>query len=337
MQLEIRGLETEIPTRGRVVRPARGLDLSLRGGECLGIAGESGCGKTMLLLSIMGLLPPGARVTAGAILFEGCDLVTLSERQMRTIRGRQIAMVFQEPMTALNPVFTVSSQLTESIRQHQGLDRRTARGQAVELLQNMRMPDPTHRLDQYPHELSGGMRQRVMLAMALASKPSVVLADEPTSSLDGTVQAQIVALLAGLRNRHRLSLIFVSHDLALLRQLCDRIAIMYLGRIVEVGTTEEIIRNPGHPYTRALLGCIRTLPEEDDGRPGAGRSSFQEIPGELPDGSVAISGCQFHPRCQITRPRCGTDCPKLQNASRTHQVACFAAADGEGPGSSADL
>ena len=327
MLLEIMGLRTEIPTRGRVVRPARGLDLSLRGGECLGIAGESGCGKTMLLLSIMRLLPPGAKIASGAILFEGNDLVKLSEAEMRAVRGRRIAMVFQEPMTALNPVFTVGSQLTESIRQHQGLDRGTARGQAAELLQNMRIPDPTQRLRQYPYELSGGMRQRVMLAMALASKPSVVLADEPTSSLDVTVQAQIVALLAGLLNKYRLSLIFVSHDLALLRQLCDRIAIMYLGRIVEVGTTEEVVMDPRHPYTRALLGCIRALPGEDNRCPGTGRTSFQEIPGELPDGSATIPGCQFHPRCQIAQPRCGMDHPKLQGTSRTHQVACFAATE----------
>lgn len=323
--LEIKGLETEIPTRGRVVRPARGLDLSLRGGECLGVAGESGCGKTMLLLSIMRLLPPGARITDGSILFEDKDLVVLSEAEMRSIRGRRIAMVFQEPMTALNPVFTVGSQLVECIRLHQHAGRRAARDQAAELLCDLRIPDPTRRLKQHPHELSGGMRQRVILAIALASEPSVILADEPTSSLDVTVQAQIIALLAGLRPKHQLSLVFVSHDLTLLSQLCDRIAIMYLGRIVEVGTTQEIIENPQHPYTRALLACIPPLPGEDKRRAGTSRTSFQVIPGELPDGAAVIPGCQFHPRCPDATQQCRAVHPTLRRLTSTHRVVCFVA------------
>ncbi|MBN2209034.1 MAG: ABC transporter ATP-binding protein [Candidatus Coatesbacteria bacterium] len=325
MLLEIKGLETEIPTRGRIVRPARGLDLSLRHGECLGIAGESGCGKTMLLLSIMRLLPPGARVSSGAILFEGEDLVNLSQAKMRSIRGRRIALVFQEPTTALNPVFTIGSQLTESIRLHDRANKKAADARAAELLSDMRITDPTRRLSQYPHELSGGMRQRVMLAIAIASKPSVVLADEPTSSLDVTVQAEIIALLAGLRARYGLSLIFVSHDLALLSQLCDRIAVMYLGRVVEAGTAEEIVASPLHPYTRALLACVPPLPGRDDHRIGASPASFQEIPGELPDGAVTIPGCQFHPRCQGALPRCRDDSPTLDSPTQTHQVACFMA------------
>jgi len=328
-QLEIKGLETEIPTRGRVVRPARGLNLSLYGGECLGIAGESGCGKTMLLLSIM-RLPPGAIITAGSILFEAKDLVMLPEAKMRTIRGRRIAMVFQEPMTALNPVLSVGSQLIESITLRQHLNRKDARAQAAELLDELRIPEPTRRLKQYPHELSGGMRQRVMLAIALAAKPSLILADEPTSSLDVTVQSQIIALLTGLRRKYQLSLLFVSHDLTLLSQLCDRIAIMYLGRIVEIGITEEIVRNPQHPYTRALLGCIPPLPGEDKRRAGANRTSFREVPGELPDGSATIPGCQFHPRCPEAIARCKEHHPMLEKMTQTHSVACFVATDSEG-------
>ena len=324
--LEIQDLQTEIPTRGRIVRPARGLDLSLRHGECLGVAGESGCGKTMLLLAIMRLLPPGATISAGSILFEGQDLVNLPEAKMRAIRGRRISMVFQEPTTALNPVFTIGSQLTESIRLHDSVNRKVAEARAAELLSDMRIPDPTRRLRQYPHELSGGMRQRVMLAIAIASRPSVVLADEPTSSLDVTVQAEIIALLAGLRARYGLSLIFVSHDLALLSQLCDRIAVMYLGRVVEAGTASEIIDSPLHPYTRALLACVPTLPGRDNHRVGTSPTSFQEIPGELPDGAITIPGCQFHPRCQSALPRCRDDSPTLKSTTQTHQVACFIAA-----------
>jgi len=337
-QLEIRGLEAEIPTRGHVVRPVRGLDLSLHGGECLGVAGESGCGKTMLLLSIMRLLPPRARITAGSIVFEGKDLCTLSDAKMRTIRGRRIAMVFQEPTTALNPVLSVGSQLIESITRRQHLSRKDAGAEAAELLNDLRLYDPTRGLKRYPHELSGGMRQRVMLAIALAAKPSLILADEPTSSLDVTVQAQIMALLADLRRKYKLSVVFVSHDISLLSQLCDRIAIMYLGRIVEVGTTEEIVSKPQHPYTNALLGCIPPLPGEGMRQTGAGRALFREVPGELPDGSATIPGCQFYPRCRVAAARCRECEPKLERMTETHSVACLVArGSGCAPASPVDL
>ncbi|MCD6327565.1 ABC transporter ATP-binding protein [bacterium] len=325
--LEIRGLHTEIPARGRIVRPARGLDLTLYRNECLGVAGESGCGKTMLLLSIIRLLPRRAAITAGSIIFEEKDLVGLSASEMRAVRGRRIAMAFQEPMTALNPVLSIGSQVMESIRLHRRLTRHHAKRRAVELLADLRIPDPERRLDQYPHELSGGMRQRVMLATSIASKPSIILADEPTSSLDVTVQAQIIRLLSALQKQYQISLVFVSHDLALLSQLCHRIAIMYLGRIVEVGTAEEIVTHPRHPYTRALLECIPPLPGERPTRDTAEAKGklFREVAGELPGPADAIPGCQFHPRCPIAIDRCGIDNPSLHRPTQTHQVACLLA------------
>ncbi|HUT03072.1 MAG TPA: ABC transporter ATP-binding protein [bacterium] len=319
--LEITGLQTEIPTRGRVVRPARGLDLVLPPRGSLGIAGESGCGKTMLLLAIMRLLPPGAKITAGSIMFEGQDLVKLPEARMRTIRGRRIAMVFQEPMTALNPVFTVGSQLIESIRINGRIGRKDARERAVQLLQDVRIPDPTRRLGQYPHELSGGMRQRVVLAIALAARPALVLADEPTSSLDVTIQARVITLLAELKNEFSLSLVFVSHDLALLSQLCDRIAVMYLGRVVEVGPTQEVVGAPLHPYTKALLDCIPPLPKGLPSRDAP--AVFHEIPGELPDAAKTLAGCQFQPRCPQASPDCGLASPEMHAVRPMHSVACF--------------
>lgn len=317
MLLEIMGLESRIKTRGAIVHPARGVSLGVGEGECLGIAGESGCGKTVLLLSIMRLMPPGGLISSGEILFEGRDLVSIRESEMRTIRGRRIAMVFQEPMTALNPVLTIGNQLIESIRRGGKHTRESARGRAIDLLQDTGIHSAAQRMQQYPHELSGGMRQRVMLAMALASGASLILADEPTSALDVTVQARIVTLLHALRSKYNLSLIFVSHDLALLSQLCDRIAIMYLGRIVEIGSADEIVTGPQHPYTEALLECAGRSCEDGEG------VGFKEIPGELPDGSAYIPGCQFHPRCPLAVEQCRLEKPELKSVTPTHFKACF--------------
>jgi len=303
--------------------PARGIDLEVGQGEILGIAGESGCGKTLLLRTIMRLMPPGMRVEAGSILFGQDDLLTMPARRLRSILGRRIAMVFQEPLAALNPVFTVGAQLVEAIRQHQNESRATARAYAVKLLQELSVPQARQRLGQYPHQLSGGMRQRVILAIALCARPCIILADEPTSSLDVTVQSQVLALLASLRERYGLSVVLVSHDLTLLSQVCDRIAIMYLGRIVEVGKTEQIVKETAHPYTKALLDCIPKPVRPKNGQTSTAPTRLTEVPGELPTATSVISGCQFRTRCPKARPECGLRSPPLHPLSDSHSVACF--------------
>jgi len=296
-----------------------GLSLSLNRGETLGIVGESGCGKSILSLSILGLLPSGARVTEGNIRLEGQELTALRGRALRALRGNKISMVFQEPMTALNPVLTVGSQLAEVFRIHRGANRRTARQMAIEALRAVGVASPETRIKAYPAQLSGGMRQRVMIAMALACHPKILIADEPTTALDVTIQAQILDLMRGLRKDFDTSILFISHDLGVIAEVSDRVAVLYSGVVVEEAPTAEIFDNPCHPYTRGLLEALpqpdtETVPE-----------TLFEISGTVPPPDSRPTGCRFHPRCPIATDRCRSEEPAITEITPGHRVACWEA------------
>ena len=290
--LRIRDLRTWISTLDGVARAVDGVDLDVGEGEAVGIVGESGSGKSMLALSVPGLLPrPGGRIVCGSsIRFRGRELVGASEADVRRIRGGEVAMVFQEPMTSLNPVLTVGSQVRESLELHRGLKGKAGREEAARLLGEVGIPEPGRRLDAYPHQLSGGMRQRVMIAMALAGDPALLIADEPTTALDTTVQARILALLDEIRRLRGMALLLVSHDLATVGRVCDRMVVMYAGRIMEEGSTDVLLTSPAHPYTQGLLA---SRPARGDG----GRV-LEPIPGEVPEATDWPGGCRFHPRCR---------------------------------------
>lgn len=309
--LQVEDLRTYIHTPQGVVRAVNGVSLYLEEGKTLAIVGESGCGKTMTALSILRLLPPGGRIEGGKILYRGRDITALPEGEMRKIRGKEIAMVFQEPSTALNPVLTAGEQVAEGLRLHLGLGKREAEDRAVELLEAVGIPDARTRARSYPHQLSGGMRQRVVIAMALAAGPSVLIADEPTTALDVSVQAQIVDLLLRLKEERGLSLILITHNLGLVASFADETAVMYLGKVVEHGPTDSIIESPLHPYTR---GLIASLP--DPSRP------LDPIPGNLPSPLERIEGCPFHPRCKVRKEVCGRYDPPLFTLDGT-KVRCW--------------
>ena len=304
--LEIQGLRTWIETERGVARVVDGVDLVLRAGETLGLVGESGSGKSMTALSILALVTRPARIVAGRVLFRGRDLLALPPRELAAVRGNEIAMVFQEPGTALNPVFTAGEQIAEVLRAHRGLSRQAARGRAVELLASVGIPSPAERSRAYPHQLSGGTRQRVMIAMAMACGPALLIADEPTSALDVTVQAEILELLAALRERSGMALFLISHDLALVSGEADRIAVMYAGRIVEEGPVEAVFERPGHPYT---IGLLRSRP--DAARAG---ERVPAIAGSVPSAFDYPSGCRFRTRCPLARARCAEEDPALRPA-----------------------
>jgi peptide/nickel transport system ATP-binding protein len=277
--LEIDDLHVDFQTRAGTAHVLGGISLSLPKGEVLGIVGESGCGKSMTALSVMGLVPsPPGRIASGAIRFNGEDLVKVSEARMREIRGNRISMIFQEPMTSLNPVFTVGNQISEAIILHQKLSRKDALDRAVELLRSVHIPAPKQRVNEYPHQLSGGMRQRVMIAMALACEPDVLIADEPTTALDVTVQAQVFELLLELQQETDSSIILITHDMGAIAQMANRVAVMYAGRIIETGLVDDILENPRHPYTRGLISCVPHLSDD----PSAERAPLTEIPGVVP-------------------------------------------------------
>jgi len=305
--LEVRNLRTWFTSEGRVVRAVDGVSFHLDPGEALGIVGESGCGKTVTSLSIMGLVPqPAGRIMPGSsIRFRGAELTELSTRRLRRLRGTEIAMIFQEPMTSLNPVYTVGSQLLEAVRRSGGVgqSRRQATRKGVELLQEVGIGDPERRFHQFPHQLSGGLRQRVMIAMALAGEPSLLIADEPTSALDVTVQAQILELLHDLRRSRGMSLLLISHDLEVVGEVCDRVVVLYAGEAMEVGSLPQVFRQPAHPYTRGLVGA---LPR------GRGRlGGLEPIPGSVPKPIGPRSGCPFSPRCPDAEARCWVQLPPL--------------------------
>jgi peptide/nickel transport system ATP-binding protein len=296
----------------------RGLDFTIDAGETLALVGESGCGKSATALSMMRLLPPGGRVTDGEILFLNHNIETLRDREMAALRGGSIAMVFQEPMTSLNPVLSIGRQITEAIRRHEPLSARAARARAIELLNLVRIPAPERRIDDYPHKLSGGMRQRVMIAMAVACRPKLLIADEPTTALDVTVQAQVLELLNRLRQELSMGLLLITHDLGLVADWADRVVVMYAGRICERAPVETLFQAPVHPYTRGLIGCS---PRVD--------ASLHFRQGPLPEisGSVAsaagVAGCPFAPRCASAVPSCWTSRPEaLAVTGRNHFVAC---------------
>ncbi len=326
--LSVRGLTVRFPTRHGTVHAVNGISYDLGAGASLAIVGESGCGKTVGALALLGLVPPPGRVVAGEVVLGGRDLLTLSGRAWQEVRGREIAMVFQEPMTSLNPVLTVGCQLTEGLVLHRGMSPAEALGEAAELLRMVGIPDPAARLNEYPHRLSGGQRQRIMIAMALSCRPTVLVADEPTTALDVTVQAQIVALVKDLQARLGMALLWITHDLALVAGLVDRVAVMYAGSFVETAPVRELYAAPRHPYTAGLL---RSLPSW-----GGARRRLDAIQGRPPDLLAAPSGCAFAPRCPLAAPACSAGVPPLVEVTPAHATACLrwreVARPGHGPG-----
>ena len=315
--LEITGLTTQFQLPSGLLRAVEGVDLTLEQGETLALVGESGCGKSITAASIMRLVPPPGRIVSGTVLFKGVDLLQLSGEQMREIRGNQIAMVFQDPMTSLNPVFTVGNQVAEGLRIHRGLSQDRAEAEAVEILSLVGIPAPRERLRDYPHQLSGGMRQRVMIAMALACRPELVIADEPTTALDVTIQAQILELLDRLKQETGMGLILITHNLGIVAERAHRTAIMYAGQIVELAQTSELFSNPLHPYTRGLLA---SLPEF--AAPG---QKLATIAGSVPDLKQELAGCPFRERCPICDQTCATHKPGMNEAGKGHAVRCLKA------------
>ena len=324
--LEVRGLVTEFQTRSATFRAVRGVDLRVRKGEVVAIVGESGSGKTVTGLSIMGLIdPPRARIVAGSILLRRQtgidDLVALDESAMRRIRGGEIAMIFQEPMTSLNPVNTVGQQIAEAVRLHLGVGWAEARARAVEMLRLVEIPEPARRAQAYPHQLSGGMRQRAMIAMALACRPQLLIADEPTTALDVTIQAQILALLTRLRADFGMGIIFITHNLAVVYEFADRVEVMYGGRIVESATVSALFERPRHPYTKALLA---SMPAPDTAeRPRNERPRLRVIGGSPVDPRRLPVGCCFAPRCALAVDACGRGEPDLERVGADHRSACI--------------
>ena len=316
--LRIEGLRTVFRTHGGEIAAVDGVDLSVPRGRTLGIVGESGCGKSVLSLSVMRLVAHPGRIAAGRVMLDGRDLVGLSSAEMREVRGSQVAMIFQEPMTSLNPVHTVGFQITEAMRAH---DTRASaaelRERAVEALNRVRIPSPERRFDEYPHQLSGGMRQRVMIAMALACKPKLLIADEPTTALDVTVQAQILDLLRELQEETGMSIILITHDLGVVAEMADEVAVMYAGRVVERASAGAVFADPMHPYTLGLLGSVPRLDEE--------RETLLAIDGSVPPPFALPKGCRFHPRCPFATAECKSSQPPLREVVSGHSAACLRA------------
>ena len=314
--LRVRGLTTTFRAEEGAFDAVRDMSFDLGEGEVLGIVGESGSGKSVTALSILRLIPdPPGRITGGEIIFRGEDLLKVSPRRMRQIRGDEISMIFQEPMTSLNPVFPIGDQIIETIRLHERIGRRAARDRAVELLDRVGIAMPAQRLGEYPHELSGGMRQRAMIAIALSCNPRLLLADEPTTALDVTIQAQILELLSDLREEFGTAIVLITHDLGVVAQYVDRVIVMYCGRVVEQAPVEQLFESPQHPYTEGLLNSIPSLDGQGD--------RLQAIPGTVPSPLDLPSGCRFRPRCPYARDACALVDPPLISAAPGHQAACI--------------
>jgi len=319
--LDVRSLRTQFHTSAGVIRAVDGVSWDVRKGETVALVGESGCGKSVSALSVMRLVSaPAGRIVDGEIIFKGRNLLSLAEEEMRRTRGREIGMIFQEPMTSLNPVLTIGRQLTETLETHLGMTGAQAQARAVELLSLVGIPDGARRLRQYPHQFSGGMRQRIMIAMALSCDPALILADEPTTALDVTIQAQILELMKGLSRRLGVAMLIITHNLGVVARYADRVNVMYAGRIVERGTAREIYANPRHPYT---LGLLRSVPRLDEPR----RARLQPIPGQPPDLSRLPVGCSFAPRCAYVVDRCREQPPPLDEVAAAHFSACWLAKD----------
>ena len=313
--LEVHGLATAFEHEHGAARAVDGVSFTLEAGQVLGLVGESGCGKSVTALSLMRLVPLPGRVVAGEVLLEGRELLALPEREMRRLRGPGMAMIFQEPMTSLNPVLRVGSQIAEAVRIHGGVGRRAAWDRAVELLGEVGIPEPATRARDYPHQLSGGMRQRVMIAMAISCSPKVLIADEPTTALDVTIQAEILDLLRTLRERHRMAVLLITHDLGVVAEQADAVAIMYAGRIVEYAQVFEIFDRPLHPYTQALFRSMPSL--------GGRRERLEAIGGQVPDPFHLPSGCAFRDRCPRAVAMCATAVPPLVEKVADHRAACI--------------
>ena len=322
--LEVKGLQTVFFTNSGLFRAVDDVSFDVGRGETLAIVGESGCGKSVTALSIMRLVPnPPGRIVGGAILLDGTDLLGLDEAKMREIRGNRISMIFQEPMTSLNPVMRIGDQIVEAVRLHQAMSAKQAWDRAVEMLRLVRIPEPARRAQEYPHQLSGGMRQRAMIAMALACRPALLIADEPTTALDVTIQAQILALMLDLQKELGMGLILITHDLGVVAQTAQRVVVMYAGRKVEEADVETLFASPRHSYTRGLMASIPALPAA-----GAGQAArLTEIPGTVPSLTRLPTGCAFAPRCSLAMDRCREQYPPLEDWGGGHLAACWRAAE----------
>ena len=320
--LQVKDLHVTFMTPERTVHAVNGVSFDVKRGETLGILGESGSGKSVTLRSILRLHPEHRTRWSGSIRLEGDEILDMNPRTLSDLRGQRVAMIFQEPATAFDPVFTVGHQITETIRRHTGMDDADAWKRARELLELVRIPSPAQRLKAYPHEMSGGMRQRAMIALALACKPQLLLADEPTTALDATVQIQILLLLRELQKEFGMAVIFVTHDVGVAVEVSDRVAVMYAGRFIETGSVRDIIRNPRHPYSQGLLAA-NVLPGMTDRVAGAARERIEAIPGSPPNMAKVPEGCAFAPRCKYAEERCGTAFPPSAAVSASHQVHCI--------------
>ena len=319
--LEVSGLSAHyVSARGtRVTRAVDDVSFTLEAGKTLGIVGESGSGKTTLALTLMRLLPPAARIVSGSMRFEGEDLLEKSAAEMRAIRGKRMAMILQDPMASLNPLFTVGDQISETLREHEGMPRRGAWTRAQALLASVNIAAPDRRVGEYPHELSGGMRQRVVGAIAISCGPRLLIADEPTTSLDVTIQAQYLKLLRDIQRDHGLAMIFITHNLGIVARMCDDVAVMYGGRLVEAGPVRKIFNAPAHPYTRALIESIPSF--------GDSAARLTAIEGQPPDPAALPAGCAFHPRCPLVIERCRTEAPPETRVAAQHRARCWLAAE----------
>ena len=316
--LEVRDLKTYFYTDDGVVKAVDGVEFQVKPGETLGIVGESGCGKSITAMSILRLIqsPPG-KIVSGEIIFDGEDLTKVSEKRIREIRGNNISMIFQEPMTSLNPVFTAGYQIEEILKIHQNLDNKEARERAIEMIRMVGIPNPERIADEYPHQLSGGMRQRIMIAMALACRPKLLIADEPTTALDVTIQAQILDLMNELKDKLNTSIMLITHDLGVIAEMADHVIVMYSGKAVEDASTIELFENPKHPYTIGLMASIPSLAKEGQ--------RLETIPGVVPNPFYLPKGCYFHPRCKYAIDKCREAQPELREVSPGHKSACFRA------------
>ncbi len=318
-ELLVKNLKVSFATSKKELIAVRGISYQLNQGEILALVGESGCGKTVSALSILRLIqePPG-KIVSGEILFAGKDLLKLKKKELQDRRGKDIAMIFQDPMTSLNPVITIGEQIIETLLRHTSLSRKKAREKSFRLLEQVEIPSPKQKLDQYPHQLSGGMRQRAMIAMALSCSPRILIADEPTTALDVLIQAQILSLLKKIKNDTQMSILLITHDLGVVAEVAERVMVMYAGEIVESGSVYDLFRSPLHPYTIGLMESIPTLETTQQKL-----SKLKEISGTVPSLSQVPFGCPFHPRCSAAETRCKTDKPKLKKISQTHSVSCW--------------
>ena len=318
-ELLVKNLKVSFSTSKKELIAVRGISYQLNQGEILALVGESGCGKTVSALSILRLIqePPG-KIVSGEILFAGKDLLKLKKKELQDRRGKDIAMIFQDPMTSLNPVLTIGEQIIETLLRHTSLSRKKAREKSFRLLEQVEIPSPQQKLDQYPHQLSGGMRQRAMIAMALSCSPRILIADEPTTALDVLIQAQILSLLKKIKNDTQMSILLITHDLGVVAEVAERVMVMYAGEIVESGSVNDLFRSPLHPYTIGLMESIPTLETTQQKL-----SKLKEISGTVPSLSQVPFGCPFHPRCSAAETRCKTDKPKLKKISQTHSVSCW--------------